>query len=143
MVASDHRKAVFYIDLMLVPMMVRLAVQFYQGKPYGLGIWNTPFLRDLYSKEELKEWFDIKLDSSVLVGKVLQRFRKTGTSPAYFFSLMSLISNSLQANIFSSWSSREDAPQHIGFAGRAQGSRRMSIRARAETLAGVPLPCRG
>ena len=55
MVASDHRKAVFYIDLMLVPMMVRLAVQFYQGKPYGLGIWNTPFLRDLYSKEELKE----------------------------------------------------------------------------------------
>ncbi len=55
MVASDHRKAVFYVDLMLVPMMVRLAVQFYQGKPYGLGIWNTPFLRDLYSKEELKE----------------------------------------------------------------------------------------
>ena len=55
MITSDHRKAIFYIDLMLVPMMVRLAVQFYQGKPYGLGIWNTPFLRDLYSKEELKE----------------------------------------------------------------------------------------
>ena len=29
-------------------MMVRLAVQFYNGKPYGLGIWNTPFLKDLY-----------------------------------------------------------------------------------------------
>jgi len=55
MITSDHRKAIFYIDLMLVPMMVRLAVQFYHGKPYGLGIWNTPFLRDLYSKEELKE----------------------------------------------------------------------------------------
>ncbi len=55
MITSDHRKAIFYIDLMLVPMMVRLAVQFYNGKPYGLGIWNTPFLRDLYSKEELKE----------------------------------------------------------------------------------------
>ena len=34
-------------------MMVRLAVQHYHGKPYGLGIWNTPFLRDLYPKEEL------------------------------------------------------------------------------------------
>ena len=55
MITSDHRKAIFYIDLMLVPMMVRLAVQYYSGKPYGLGIWNTPFLRDLYSKEELKE----------------------------------------------------------------------------------------
>ena len=55
MITSDHRKAIFYIDLMLIPMMVRLAVQFYHGKPYGLGIWNTPFLRDLYSREELKE----------------------------------------------------------------------------------------
>src|SRR4030066_307273 len=55
MITSDRRKAIFYIDLMLVPMMVRLAVQFYHGKPYGLGIWNTPFLRDLYSKEQVKE----------------------------------------------------------------------------------------
>ncbi|MGD0916967.1 MAG: FAD-binding protein, partial [Thermodesulfobacteriota bacterium] len=55
MITTDHRKAIFYIDLMLVPMMVRLAVQFYHGKPYGLGIWMTPFLRDLYSKEELKQ----------------------------------------------------------------------------------------
>ncbi|MGZ3614927.1 MAG: FAD-binding protein, partial [Thermodesulfobacteriota bacterium] len=55
MITSDHHKAIFYVDLMLVPMMVRLAVQFYHGKPYGLGIWNTPFLRDLYSKEKLKE----------------------------------------------------------------------------------------
>ena len=55
MITTDHRKAVFYVDLMLVPMMVRLAVQFYHGKPYGLGIWMTPFLRDLYPKEELKQ----------------------------------------------------------------------------------------
>ena len=60
MITSDHRKIIFYIDLMLVPMMVRLAVQFYHGKPYGLGIWNTPFLRDLYSKEELKELVQYK-----------------------------------------------------------------------------------
>ena len=55
MMTSDNRKNIFYLDLMLVPMMVRLAVQSYGGKPYGMGIWNTPFLRDLYSQEELKE----------------------------------------------------------------------------------------
>ncbi|MFB3884196.1 MAG: glutamate synthase-related protein [Thermodesulfobacteriota bacterium] len=55
MIASDHRRAIFYADLLLVPMLVRLAVQFYHGKPYGLGIWNTPFLQDLYPEEELKE----------------------------------------------------------------------------------------
>jgi glutamate synthase domain-containing protein 2/FAD/FMN-containing dehydrogenase/ferredoxin len=55
MITSDHRNAIFYIDLMLVPMMLRLAFQFYHGKPYGLGIWNTPFLRDLFSEEEVKE----------------------------------------------------------------------------------------
>lgn len=54
LITSDHRKAIFYVDLLLVPMMVRLAVQFCRGKPYGLGIWNTPFLRDLYPEEELK-----------------------------------------------------------------------------------------
>jgi glycolate oxidase len=74
MVTSDHRKAIFYVDLLLVPMMVRLAVQFYQGKPYGLGIWNTPFLRDLYPKEELKS------------RKVLWCFGKTGSSPKNTFS---------------------------------------------------------
>ncbi len=55
MLATDHRKAIFYADLLLVPMMVRLAVQDYHGKPYGLGIWNTPFLRHLYPKEELRQ----------------------------------------------------------------------------------------
>jgi glutamate synthase domain-containing protein 2/FAD/FMN-containing dehydrogenase/glutamate synthase domain-containing protein 3/ferredoxin len=55
MLATDHRKTIFYVDLLLIPMMVRLAVQHYHGKPYGLGIWNTPFLRDLYPKEELKQ----------------------------------------------------------------------------------------
>jgi glutamate synthase domain-containing protein 2/FAD/FMN-containing dehydrogenase/ferredoxin len=60
LIASDHRKAIFYADLLLVPMMVRLAVQHYEGKPYGLGIWNTPFLRDLYPKEELKQLVQYK-----------------------------------------------------------------------------------
>ncbi len=55
MLATDHRQTIFYVDLLLIPMMVRLAVQHYHGRPYGLGIWNTPFLRDLYPKEELKQ----------------------------------------------------------------------------------------
>src|SRR4030042_2202051 len=60
MITSDHRSAIFYVDLLLVPMMVRLAIQFYQGKPYGLGIWNTPFLRNLYPEEEQKRLIEFK-----------------------------------------------------------------------------------
>ena len=60
LITTDHRKTIFYVDLMLIPMMVRLAVQFYNGKPYGLGIWNTPFLKDLYPKEELKQLIQYK-----------------------------------------------------------------------------------
>ena len=55
MLATDNRKNIFYLDLMLVPMMLRLAVQSYGGKPYGIGVWNTPFLRHLYTEEELKQ----------------------------------------------------------------------------------------
>ena len=55
MLATDNRKNIFYLDLMLVPMMLRLAVQSYSGKPYGIGVWNTPFLRHLYTEEELKQ----------------------------------------------------------------------------------------
>jgi glutamate synthase domain-containing protein 2/FAD/FMN-containing dehydrogenase/ferredoxin len=60
MIVTDHRKAIFYADLLLVPMMVRLAVQHFGGKPYGLGIWNTPFLRHLYPKEEAKRLIQYK-----------------------------------------------------------------------------------
>ncbi len=55
LIPTDRRNSLFYIDLILIPMMLRLAIQFYQGKPYGLGIWNAPFLRDLYSKETIKK----------------------------------------------------------------------------------------
>ena len=55
MLATDNRKNIFYLDLMLIPMMLKLAVQSYGGKPYGIGIWNTPFLRHLYAREELRQ----------------------------------------------------------------------------------------
>jgi len=55
MLATDNRKNIFYLDLMFIPMMLRLAVQSYGGKPYGIGVWNTPFLHHLYTQEELKQ----------------------------------------------------------------------------------------
>ena len=55
LIASDYRTTLFYVDLVLVPMLVRLAIQGFHGKPYGLGVWNTPFLNDLYSQQERKE----------------------------------------------------------------------------------------
>ncbi len=55
MLATDNRKNIFYLDLMFIPIMLKLAVQSYGGKPYGIGIWNTPFLRHLYTHEELKQ----------------------------------------------------------------------------------------
>ena len=82
LITTDNRKAIFYVDLMLVPMMVRLAVQFYGGKPYGLGIWNTPFLKDLYPKEELKQLIQYKKKVDPCrdpqSGKVLRGFGQTG-----------------------------------------------------------------
>ncbi len=60
LLTSDNRKTAFYADLMLIPMMLRLAVQHHGGKPYGIGVWNTPFLRDLYPKQELKRLIDYK-----------------------------------------------------------------------------------
>ncbi|NWG01509.1 MAG: FAD-binding protein [Syntrophaceae bacterium] len=60
MLATDNRKNIFYLDLMMIPMMLRLAIQNYSGKPYGIGVWNTPFLRHLYSQKELKQLIQYK-----------------------------------------------------------------------------------
>ncbi len=60
MLTTDNRKNVFYLDLIFIPMMLKLAIQSYGGKPYGIGIWNTPFLRHLYSQEELKRFRQYK-----------------------------------------------------------------------------------
>ena len=38
LIASDYRTTLFYVDLMLVPMLVRLAIQGFGGKPYGLRL---------------------------------------------------------------------------------------------------------
>ena len=90
LIASDHRKLIFYVDLMLIPMMVRLAVQFYQGKPYGLGIWNAPFLKDLYPKDELKKLanYKKKVDPTGILnpGKFFEVSGKLGSLQKFLFS---------------------------------------------------------
>ena len=89
LITTDNRKAIFYVDLMLVPMMVRLAVQFYGGKPYGLGIWNTPFLKDLYPKEELKQLIEYKkkIDPAGILnsGKFFEASGKLGPLQKFLF----------------------------------------------------------
>ncbi len=89
LLTTDHRRLIFYVDLMLVPMMVRLAVQQFGGKPYGLGIWNTPFLRDLYSKEELKQLrqYKKKVDPAGILnpGKFFEVSGKLGPLQKFLF----------------------------------------------------------
>lgn len=55
LMTSDARKVIYYAHLLLVPMLTRLAVERFHGKPYELGIWNTPFLKDLMARETLQK----------------------------------------------------------------------------------------
>ncbi len=49
----DYSRFVHYaLCLLFIQLMVRLAVRF-GGHPYGIGIWNTPFVRSKYKKGQL------------------------------------------------------------------------------------------
>ncbi|OGO01981.1 MAG: hypothetical protein A2Y72_05385 [Chloroflexi bacterium RBG_13_53_26] len=50
----DSRKKKYYINLPLVSMLTRAAVAL-GAKPYGLGLWNAAFVRDLYSSAKRRE----------------------------------------------------------------------------------------
>ena len=110
LITSDFRKTLFYVDLMLIPMMVRLAVQGYGGKPYGLGIWNTPFLRDLYSEKERKELvrYKKKVDPAGILnaGKFFSAAGKLGPLQKILFrpELFNLELSSTQWLLFSFFS---------------------------------------
>jgi len=98
MLATDNRKNIFYLDLMLIPMMLRLAVQNYGGKPYGIGIWNTPFLRNLYTQDELKQLvrYKKKVDPAGILnsGKFFTTSGRWGLFKKPFFRRISLTSGS-------------------------------------------------
>jgi FAD/FMN-containing dehydrogenase/ferredoxin len=49
----DYSKKIHYIlSLLFIQLLVRIAVRC-QGYPYGIGIWNTPFVRCKYKKDVL------------------------------------------------------------------------------------------
>ncbi len=52
--SCDYTKSLHYaFCLLLIQMMVRLATRC-GGYPYGIGIWNTPFIKNKYSRDRLK-----------------------------------------------------------------------------------------
>ena len=51
---SNPRNLSHYFHLFLTYSLAHLALRS-GGKPYGIGTWNLPLIRDLFSKEELKE----------------------------------------------------------------------------------------
>jgi len=54
--ASDVRQLRSYLmQLTLIPVLTRLGSKF-GGRPYGLGIWNTPFIADTIDRETEKRY---------------------------------------------------------------------------------------
>lgn len=51
----DYSKSIHYIlSLLFIQLLVRMAVRC-GGRPYGIGIWNTPFIASKYKKERLDQ----------------------------------------------------------------------------------------
>lgn len=52
--SCDYSRSVHYVmNLLFVQLLVRMAVNS-GGHPYGMGIWNTPFVKNRYDKERLE-----------------------------------------------------------------------------------------
>jgi FAD/FMN-containing dehydrogenase/ferredoxin len=51
----DYSRTVHYVlSLLFNQLLVRMAVRF-GGAPYGIGIWNTPFIQSKYSRDNLNK----------------------------------------------------------------------------------------
>jgi FAD/FMN-containing dehydrogenase/ferredoxin len=51
--SCDYSRTVHYmLSLLFIQLLVRMAVRF-GGAPYGVGIWNTPFIKSKYSRNQL------------------------------------------------------------------------------------------
>jgi FAD/FMN-containing dehydrogenase/NAD-dependent dihydropyrimidine dehydrogenase PreA subunit len=55
----DSRKLKYFVNLPLVAMLTRLGVSM-GAKPYGLGIWNSPFIKSVFNPKEISELRDYK-----------------------------------------------------------------------------------
>jgi FAD/FMN-containing dehydrogenase/ferredoxin len=53
--SCDYSKTVHYtLSLLFIQLLVRMAVRC-GGAPYGIGIWNTPFIKSKYTRDELRD----------------------------------------------------------------------------------------
>ncbi len=50
----DSRTRKYYINIPLVSMLTKVAVML-GAEPYGLGLWNAPFIRDLYGNSRVRD----------------------------------------------------------------------------------------
>lgn len=51
--SCDYSRTVHYVlSLLFIQLLVRMAVR-YGGSPYGVGIWNTPFIQSKYPRDRL------------------------------------------------------------------------------------------
>jgi len=68
---TDHRAAAFYLDLILAPALLDLAVQRFGGKPYVLGRWQATFAVDRFGPAGLERLRALKagLDPRDLVNR--------------------------------------------------------------------------
>ena len=92
--SCDYTKSVHYaLSLLLIQMMVRLATK-NGGYPYGIGIWNTPFIKNKYNRDSLNRLKTYKktLDQTEILNP--NKFFKI---KGRFFGIPSLF---LHANIF-------------------------------------------
>jgi len=53
--SCDYSRTIHYVlSLLFIQLLVKMAVH-YGGAPYGVGIWNSPFITSKYSRSELKK----------------------------------------------------------------------------------------
>jgi len=85
----DSRKLKYFFNMPLVSLLTQKAVSV-GAQPYGLGIWNAPFINHLFSperKQELRAYKE-KVDPNHIMnpGKFLAVKSKWGNLPALIFS---------------------------------------------------------
>lgn len=80
---SDVRESKAYLVRMtLIPLLTRLGIKF-GGVPYGVGIWNTPFIKDKFDKKTLKIYKAYKKEVDP----------RNILNPNKFFSIQSKLAN--------------------------------------------------
>ena len=84
----DSRTMKYYFNMPLVSMLTQTAVSM-GAEPYGLGIWNAPFVNYLYSSEKLRDLtiYKTRVDPNSIMnpGKFLRVTSKYYNIPALAF----------------------------------------------------------